>query len=255
MAKMPFQVIPVIDVLNGHAVHAVAGRRAYYQPIQSILHATSEPVPIARALRDSLGSETLYLADLDAIAGCPPKLEIYREVIASGFHLWVDAGVRNVKSVSPLLELDRSFITIIAGLETVSGPRELAGIVNEAGAERVVFSLDLFEGRPRIAAPAAWRTDDPHALARAAIECGVCDLLILDLARVGTGQGLGTQNLMNRIREGHRSVRLSVGGGISRIEEVVDLQSAGARAVLIGSAIHDGRIGASELQRLEISGP
>ena len=41
--------------------------------------------------------------------------------------------------------------TIIAGLETVRGPRELTEIVNQAGAGRVVFSLDLFDGSPRMA--------------------------------------------------------------------------------------------------------
>jgi len=41
-----------------------------------------------------------------------------------------------------------------------------------------------------------------------------------------------------------------VGGGISRIEEVLALRNAGAAAVLIGSALHDGRIGARELARL-----
>ena len=75
---MPFQVIPVIDLLNGRAVHAVGGRRAHYQPIQSILHASSDPIPLARALRDSLGLQTLYLADLDAIGGCPPRVDVYR---------------------------------------------------------------------------------------------------------------------------------------------------------------------------------
>jgi phosphoribosylformimino-5-aminoimidazole carboxamide ribotide isomerase len=80
-------------------------------------------------------------------------------------------------------------------------------------------------------------------------------LLILDLARVGTSRGLGTNSLMAQIREDHPSVLLTVGGGISRIEELVDLRDAGAAAVLVGSAIHDGRIGARELERFVLGGP
>ena len=241
----------MLDVMHGQAVHAVGGRRAHYQPIQSILHASSEPIPLARALRDSLGLQTLYLADLDAIGGRPPRLDIYREIIDSGIHLWIDAGVRDVGSVAPLLVLDPSLNTIVAGLETVGSPRELAEIVNQAGAGRVIFSLDLFGGSPRPAAPAAWGTDDPRELAEAAIDCGVQHLLILDLARVGTSLGVGTGGLMAQIREGHPLVRLTAGGGIARIEEVADLRDAGASAVLVGSAIHDGRIGVRELAKLE----
>ena len=255
MAKCPSRSSPCIDLLNGQAVHAVGGRRAYYQPIQSILHASSEPIPLARALRDSLGLQTLYLADLDAIGGCPPRVDIYREIIDSGFHLWIDAGVRDVGSLAPLLVLDRSSSTIIAGLETVRGPRELTEIVDQAGAGRVVFSLDLFEGRPRIAAPAAWGTEDPRELAEAAIECGVRRLLDSRSRSRGNGPRPGHGPPDGADSPGPSSVSLTVGGGISRIEEVVDLRDAGAAAVLVGSAIHDGRIGARELERLEPDRP
>jgi phosphoribosylformimino-5-aminoimidazole carboxamide ribotide isomerase len=248
---MPFPVIPVIDLLNGQAVHAIGGRRAYYRPIRSILHASSDPVPLARALCDSLGARTLYLADLDAIGGCLPHTDIYRIINSLNINIWIDCGLRDAASLAPLLVLNDSSCTIIAGLETVRGPRELKEIVNQAGADRVVFSLDLFEGSPRIAALAAWGTENPRELAEAAIECGVCRLLILDLARVGTSRGLGTSRLMVQIRKAHPSVPLIVGGGIARIEEVVDLRDAGAAAVLVASAIHDGRIGARELKQLE----
>jgi phosphoribosylformimino-5-aminoimidazole carboxamide ribotide isomerase len=248
---MPFQVIPVIDLLNGQAVHAIGGRRAYYQPIQSILHASTEPISLAHALRHSLGLRTVYVADLDAIVGGTPNVEIYRTIIARGSHLWIDAGVVDIESAAPLLAFDQSQCTIIVGLETVHGPRALAEIVKRAGGDRVVFSLDLFQGRPRIAPPADWGTELPLDLAGAAVACGVRHLLILDLAQVGTGRGPGTIRLMEQVQERHRSVMLIVGGGIARIEEVLSLRDAGAAAVLVGSAIHHGHIGVRELDQLE----
>jgi len=250
MAKMPFPVIPVLDLKTGRAVHAVGGRRDHYQPIRSILHPTSDPISLARALRDTLGLHALYLADLDAIAGLPPTLAIYKEIISLGVHLVVDSGIRDAGSAGSVFELDGSSCTMVAGLETVRGPRELGKIVDRVGPDRVIFSLDLFDGRPRMAAPTAWAADDPCEVAREAIDHGVRDLLLLDLSRVGTGRGLGTEGLMARIREANPGVRVSVGGGISRIEEVLALRNAGAAAVLIGSALHDGRIGARELARL-----
>ena len=156
--RMPFPVIPVLDLKSGQAVHAVGGRRAYYQPIQSILHASSDPIALAGALCEVLSLRTLYVADLDAIEGGRPNLEVYRRILKHGPSLWIDSGVRDAASARPLLDLGPSSVTIVAGLETLEGPRELAAIVEEAGADRVVFSLDLFDGRPRMAAPAAWGT-------------------------------------------------------------------------------------------------
>src|ERR1017187_2079649 len=113
MTNSSFQVIPVLDLKGGHAVHAVAGRRAYYQPVQSILHATSDPLELARALHDVLGLRTLYLADIDAIAGGVPDVAFFQQVISIGFHLIVDAGLRDLSSVVPLPELDRTSSTIV----------------------------------------------------------------------------------------------------------------------------------------------
>ena len=105
MPIMPFQVIPVLDLKNEVAVHAVAGRRAHYQPVQSILHPSSDPFELARAVRDTLGLHVLYLADLDAIVGRSPNLKVYRQVMSLGIHLVIDAGLRDVRSAAPLVEL------------------------------------------------------------------------------------------------------------------------------------------------------
>jgi phosphoribosylformimino-5-aminoimidazole carboxamide ribotide isomerase len=254
MSKPPFQIIPVIDLMNGKVVHAVGGRRAHYQPIQSSLHDSSEPIPLARAIRAVFGFQTIYLADLDAIAGSPPRLDVYRELIAARFHLWVDAGIREHATAAALLELDSAFTTIVAALETIEGRGELARIVQIAGSERIVFSLDLFEGRPHTAAAASWGNEDPIDLALTAIDCGVQNLLILDLARVGTSRGLGSHNLIDRIREARPSVHVYAGGGIARIDEVSAIRDAGVAGVLIGSALHDGRIGSRELERINLLG-
>jgi phosphoribosylformimino-5-aminoimidazole carboxamide ribotide isomerase len=250
MPDLPFQVVPVLDLKNGIAVHAVAGRRAHYQPLQSILHPSSDPVELARAIRDKVGLRVLYLADLDAIAGQHPNLNVHRQIMSLGIHLMIDAGVRDIWSAAGLLDLDSSMCTIVAGLETLDSPSALELVINELGPGRVVFSLDLFEGRPVTAPGAQWSGDNPELLAHEAIERGAQRLLLLDMARVGTGRGVSIDSLMTRIRATHPAVKMIAGGGISRIDDVVVLKGAGASGVLVGSALHDGRIGARELDFL-----
>jgi phosphoribosylformimino-5-aminoimidazole carboxamide ribotide isomerase len=242
-----FRIIPVIDLKDGRAVHAVAGRRAYYQPVQSILHATSDPLELAAALRELLGPSALYLADLDAIAGSAPDVALYQQFISRGFDLIVDAGLRDLRSADRLLTLDPSSSAIVAGLETLTGPCALREIVQAFGSKRTIFSLDLDESRPRKPAQSAWQSNDSIELASEAIDCGARHILVLDLARVGTGRGSGTSDLISHIKASHPEVEISAGGGISGMADVFDLKNAGASAVLVASALHDGRIGRQEL--------
>ena len=75
-------------------------------------------------------------------------------------------------------------------------------------------------------------------------------LLLLDLSRVGTGRGIGTLDLVVELRRIDPRVEISVGGGIAGIDEVIAIRDQGAAAVLIGSALHDGRIGRQQISSL-----
>jgi phosphoribosylformimino-5-aminoimidazole carboxamide ribotide isomerase len=248
---MSFRVVPVLDLKAGRAVHAVGGHRDQYQSLRSIWQPGPEPVPLARTLRDALGLNTLYLADLDAIGGDPPSVGVYQKLAELGLELWIDAGLRDPASAAPLIDLGLGDLSLVAGLETVRGPGALAGIIARVGSDRMIFSLDLMAGRALVAEASTWRTHDPRELVRQAIDLGVHRLLILDLARVGTGQGLGSETLLAQIRAAHPEVAISVGGGVARIEDVLELYKAGAASVLVGSAIHDGRIDRAALDRLD----
>src|ERR1700754_4792698 len=107
------RVIPVLDLLDGHAVRAVRGDRANYRPVQSSLCATSEPLAVARALLAASGADTLYVADLGAIVAqradtstlaalCggvnlhPPGASTST---ASRVRIWLDAGFADYASM------------------------------------------------------------------------------------------------------------------------------------------------------------
>lgn len=235
------RIIPVLDLKAGQAVHAVAGDRAHYRPLRSVLHEGSDPLGLARALRKAFGCEELYLADLDAIAGAAPDQTLYRELADLGLRLWVDAGIRTLDEIPSLLEAGVS--TIVAGLESLPGPAALSAMIERHGPSRIVFSLDLRDGRPLVDTARAWGTDNPLHLARMAFLLRIERLLILDLARVGTGTGTGTLELLQQIRPyAPRSSELIVGGGVTGPKDLPALAQAGASAVLIGSALHNGRL-------------
>jgi phosphoribosylformimino-5-aminoimidazole carboxamide ribotide isomerase len=241
------QVIPVIDLMGGVVVRGIAGRRAEYRPIVSQLTDSTDPVDLARAFHDRLGLTDLYLADLDAIGGAPPAFSAYASIRALGCRLSVDAGVRELSQAQRLA--GSGINRIIIGLETIAGPAELGRMVSALGSERIVFSLDLREGQP-LGEVSAWETADAEAIARRAVAVGVRAMIVLDLARVGVGAGLGTEELCRRLHQAFPDVELIAGGGVRSMEDLQRLAECGVQAALVASALHDGWIGEAEISRL-----
>lgn len=225
-------------------MHAVGGERSRYQPVRSILHPSGDPLELARAYRDTLGLSSVYLADLDAIAGGAPNAALYRSVVDLGLELWIDSGLRDEGDLAPLLDLDPGRVSVVAGLESLRGPEALAAVLARLGPDRLVVSLDLWAGRPITASPDAWGGDaaDAEGVAARIVALGVRRLLLLDLTRVGKGDGPGVDRLLAAVRAANPSVAISLGGGIVGVEAVERYRREGASAVLIGSALHDGRI-------------
>ncbi len=232
-------VLPVLDLQQGRIVRGVAGRRHEYRPIVSTLTRSSAPLDVARALAERFGLRDFYLADLDAIGGAGPARATYDRLHDAGFGLRVDAGVRTAEDARALAAMGLSAVVI--GLETVLGPEVLAQACAAPGPARLIFSLDLKDGRP-IPPPGRWRAADALGVAAEAIAHGVTRLLVLDLARVGVGAGVGTEELCARLRREHAALEITAGGGVRDVGDVRRLEACGVDYVLVASALHDGRL-------------
>lgn len=236
------KIIPVIDLLAGAVVHGRGGRRDEYRPIQSALCGSSEPMAVARALRNAFALAELYLADLDSLGGRSPACDVYQQLAVDRFALWIDAGVRNVG------QLDDEFrglcdlaSAIVAGLETVDSPSALEQIVRRLGAERTVFSLDLKRGVP-LASGREWQEWTPSQIADAAVQAGIRRMIVLDLANVGQGQGVDSLPLCQAILQKHATLEIIAGGGVRNLADLRTLDDAGCHGALVASALHDGRL-------------
>ncbi len=233
------QILPVLDLLKGQVVRGIGGRRDEYRPLVSRLTPSSAPLDVAQALRSHFGFTELYLADLDAILGQPPACTIYEDLYQAGFQLWVDAGIRVASDAESFQATHVQ--TLVAGLETLAGPRVLTDLLTKYGSERILFSLDLQAGRV-LGNPELWISSNPEEIAGQAYELGVRRLLVLDLASVGVGKGTGTLALCRKLSQTYPQMHFAAGGGIAGMEDVHELASNGVGTALIASALHDGRI-------------
>ena len=249
------RVIGVIDLLGGRAVHARAGHRESYAPVATIAGSRIEPgdaLAVARAYMDRLGLTELYAADLDAIlgldeAGRTSQSTVVAAVAALGAPLWLDAGVSTADHARHALALGAA--RVVVGLETLTSFDALAEICTAVGGGRVAFSLDLRNGEPTVGTVVNGdipRGEPAHLVAARAADAGADSVIVIDLARVGTGTGLD-MGLIARVRSAAPGVTLLAGGGVRGLEDIAQLADAGCHGVLVATALHDGRLGVAEV--------
>jgi len=238
------KIIPVIDVLGGRVVHAVRGRRKEYQPLRSNLCASTDPVDVAAALK-ALGFGELYVADLDAITRGQANFSIFKNIAdKTGLELMVDAGIDDLKKAKQVLESHVS--KVIIGTETLPSTSLVSEAIGLFGSEKIMVSLDLMGDRV-ISGFELGALKDPVALLRKFHEVGVSQIIVLDLARVGSGEGVN----MSFLKEVVRNIKANVyvGGGVRDVKDLVELKDLGVFGVLVATALHSGKISLKELGR------
>jgi phosphoribosylformimino-5-aminoimidazole carboxamide ribotide isomerase len=225
------RVVPVIDLKGGTAVHAVRGERERYR-------AVGDPLSLARTFRDALGLDELYVADLDAIDGAGGSDAVIG-ALAREAQVMVDAGVNEPERARALLDL--GVHRVVVGTETLADSDALDQLLPEA-----VLSVDLRDGRtlspdPRLAGLAAL-----DAVARLH-RVGLREVIVLDLARVGTGAGPDVGPIA-QIHAAFPDLELLAGGGVRDAADLRALGAAGAAGALVATALHRGVIGRRELR-------
>ena len=223
------QIIPVIDIKGGIVVHARRGLRADYAPLNSPLVEGCEPVAVARALCALCRTTSLYVADLDALAGRPVN-EATLAAVASVAAPWVDAGATTPEAA---VALRRAGVARnVVGTESLGPGAELT--------RPVVLSVDLRDGR-LISQDPELAGRDPSAAVPLARALGVRELLVIDLARVGSSAGPPLDPVAELVAA-LPATAIYAGGGVRDDADLRALESVGAAGALVATALHEGRV-------------
>jgi phosphoribosylformimino-5-aminoimidazole carboxamide ribotide isomerase len=245
-ATTPVQIIPVIDLLHGQVVRAVAGNRDAYRPIESRLTSSCDPLVVLNALLDLTPFATIYVADLDAIANHGSErnravlMQLCLELGArGGVELWLDAG-----NAPWATDLAAAAAPAGVGVSLVSGSESLREY--DTTLPECVLSLDYRHGRFR--GPTGL-DDTPGAWPKR--------LIVMDLAAVGTAGGPAFARidaLMCRAeRSGRTDIAFYAAGGVRDEADLEALAQRHVRGVLVASALHDGRLGVSSFSHFPIA--
>jgi phosphoribosylformimino-5-aminoimidazole carboxamide ribotide isomerase len=232
-------VIPAIDLMSGQAVRLAEGdpeRRTVY---------SDDPVTLAGTFCDH-GAKRIHVVDLDgAFAGAPVQLDLVRsiatEVQRRGHEIQVGGGVRDGSSAETLLDLGVD--AVVLGTMAVRDP-ETAEALCKAHPGRIVIAIDARDGMVAVAGWQEASSVPAGDLARRAAAWGASALLFTDVARDGLQVGAAVEATLDVQREVEIPVIAS--GGVGSLEDLVALRDAGARAVVVGRALYEGKFTVKE---------
>ena len=114
-------------------------------------------------------------------------------------------------------------------------------MIESFDSKSLIFSIDLKNGNLLVGDP-RWRGKPPLEMARFVFDCGLRQLIVLDLAAVGTGHGVPTLELCQQIKNLLPDITMISGGGVASRQCVAQAARAGLDGLLIASALHDGRL-------------
>jgi phosphoribosylformimino-5-aminoimidazole carboxamide ribotide isomerase len=201
-------------------------------------------VDVAAALK-AFGFGELYVADLDAISGGQPHFSLFKRIAdKTGLELMVDAGVTSLKIAEEVLHSDVS--KVIIGTETLPSASFVEEAVESFGREKIIVSLDLM-GNRILSGFELGRLAEPMTFLRELEELGVSQIIVLDLAKVGSGEGVNVAFLQEVLR--NIKAKVFVGGGVRDVKDLVELKDLGVFGVLLATALHLGKISPESLKQ------
>lgn len=233
------ELIPAIDIIDGNCVRLTKGNyddKTVY---------SSSPLELARQF-EAIGYKRLHIVDLD---GAKSKhivnIGILRE-ITEKTSLTVDfgGGIKTDNDIEKAFENGAAMVTV--GSIAVTNPELLEVWLKRYGADRIILGADVRNGKVSIN---GWKEDSDRDLLpflRHYVEIGVKSVLCTEISKDGTLSGPAT-SLYKSIMEAYPGLHLIASGGVSKMEDIQELDMEGIPAVVFGKAIYEGKINLKEL--------
>ncbi len=222
------QIIPVIDLKDGLVVHAVRGDRSQYQAIHqnSLITNSSEADVVIANLLKKKDFKSIYIADLNAICGLGNHSVLINQLLNRypEIEFWIDDG----SELADCQTYQASNYKTVIGTESQNQP------INQLDAD-LILSLDFKQDQA--AGHGDWFNSNQFWPKR---------IIVMTLNRVGSQLGPDFEKLTD-LRQNYPDKTIIAAGGIRHLADLQQLKQLGIDAVLIASALHNGRLTADDL--------
>ncbi len=235
-----FDVLPAIDLRGGRVVRLRQGDFAQETAYDD------DPVAVARRFADA-GTTWLHVVDLDgARSGTPAHAEVIAAIVAAvGERTAVEVagGLRDAASVEAVLAMGAARAVI--GTAALRDPDFAGRLVSTLGAARIAVAIDVRDGR---AVGHGWAAADAGIDAADAVRtlaaAGVTAFEVTAIEQDGLLRGPDLALYREMVGLGVGDVIASA--GIASAADLRAVREVGCRGAIVGRALYDGTLGASE---------
>lgn len=238
---MIMDLIPAIDLINGHCVRLTQGDYAQVKVYDD------DPVDMAKRYADT-GIHRLHVVDLDgAKAKSPCNLHVM-ERIANATELDIEWGGGIKDSDALRRAFDAGATRVICGSVAVDDKMLFSQWLTQYGSHRLILGADVRNGK---VATHGWLKDGGigvEELVETFLPSGLSQLICTDITKDGMLQGPDF-SLYTELQQRFPSVDVTLSGGISSMNDIEKANRFGVRAVIIGKAIYEGRITFKDLEQ------
>ena len=225
-------ILPAIDLIDGKCVRLVQGE--YHRKITY----KDDPLEQAREFIDA-GAQWLHIIDLDgAKVGKPVNTESIKAIAALGkLKIEVGGGIRDENAIEELLAC--GIERLIVGTKAI---KEFGWFVEMTHKfpGKLVLGLDA---RGSKVATHGWTEEAPETLiefAQKADELPLGAIIYTDISKDGMLDGPNidrTPSLVEAVQ-----VPIVAAGGVSSVDDIVNLRKIGVAGAVIGRALYEGTL-------------
>jgi len=235
------RIIPAIDIIDGKCVRLTKGdyttKKVYNE----------NPLEIAKEFEDN-GIQFLHLVDLDGAKSKQIVNNNILELIASQTNLKVDfgGGLKSNEDVRIAFESGANQIT--GGSIAANNPDLFMGWLAKYGCDKIILGADCINRK--IATNGWLKVADDDVLDFISVyeEKGISSVICTDIAKDGMLEG--TSNDLYQEIITNTNVNLIASGGVSCIDDLIQVKQIGCEGAIVGKAIYEGKITLKELQTL-----
>lgn len=233
------KVIPAIDIMDSKVVRLVKG-----DPKNKTVY-SSDPIGMAKKW-EKAGADMLHVVDLDATLGTGSNLQIIKK-IAESVSIPIEAagGLRTTETIENALQFSYK---VVLGTIAFKNKKILEEISMKFGKEKIVISADQMNGKIVIS---GWKESTGIELIEGIedfVRLGYSQFLITTVERDGTLNGPDLDSLQKSCNV--KNVNVIASGGISNLQDIVNVKKCGASGVILGKALYDGKISVEEVKTL-----
>lgn len=235
------ELIPAIDIIDGKCVRLSQGdyntRKVYNE----------NPLEVAKEF-EANGIRRLHVVDLDGAKSSHVVNYRVLDMIASRTSLIIDFGGGIKTDEDLLIAFENGAQMVTLGSIAVKKPDLFKKWLQQYGSEKIILGADVKDNHISIN---GWKEESQQELIPFLTDYtneGVRKVLCTDISRDGMLQGPSIELYKQMMKE-FPEMHLIASGGVSCLQDIINLDEARIPAVVFGKALYEGRITMKDLNR------